>query len=174
MKPPKPLTPSEQGQGSHISPARIEEMRRYCVWALSKGKTQKQLSEELGAGRSRISRWCIVGIEKYGSPTDHRLLKTHDRKTLTQMMWARIEVGAPDECWPWRGAIKPNGYGALNYHGTGYNAHRLVYETLLRPIPDALVVDHVCRNPRCCNPHHLQLVSQSVNLTLGVFRRRAA
>lgn len=33
--------------------------------------------------------------------------------TLPQRLWARVEVGEPDQCWPWTGATIKNGYGVI-------------------------------------------------------------
>ena len=35
------------------------------------------------------------------------------------------------------------------------------------PLPDGLVLDHLCRNRACVNPEHLEPVTQSVNLLRG-------
>lgn len=44
-------------------------------------------------------------------------------------------------------------------------AHRYAYETLgPGPIPDGLVLDHLCRNRACCNPAHLEAVPQRTNV----------
>lgn len=42
-------------------------------------------------------------------------------------------------------------------------AHRVVYEALVGPIPEALHIDHLCRNTRCVNHHHLEAVTQQEN-----------
>lgn len=166
---PKPLLSSERGRGSSMTSDRIEEMERYCAKALSSGMTQIDIQNVVNASGSRVSRWCISGLQKYGTQTDHRRLKRGD-KTLTQMMWARIQIDGPDKCWRWRGAIKPNGYGVLNFRGKAANAHKLVYETLIGTVPDGLVIDHKCSNPACVNPEHLHVVTHSVNMTLSVIR----
>jgi hypothetical protein len=46
-------------------------------------------------------------------------------------------------------------------------AHRLVYERLVGPIPDGLELDHLCRNPTCCNPAHLEPVTHRENMLRG-------
>ena len=51
--------------------------------------------------------------------------------------------------------------------GRAYYAHRLAYEMLIGPIPDGLVIDHLCANKPCCNPYHMEPV------TIGENRRRA-
>lgn len=65
-------------------------------------------------------------------------------------------------CWEWRGAVD-NGYGRMQVNGrTGY-AHRVAYECAVGPIPDGLEIDHLCRNPACCNPDHLDAVTPATN-----------
>ncbi|WP_369010576.1 HNH endonuclease signature motif containing protein, partial [Bacillus cereus] len=47
-------------------------------------------------------------------------------------------------------------------------AHRYVYENLSGPIPEGMELDHLCRNPPCVNPDHLDPVTHEENM------RRAA
>jgi hypothetical protein len=42
-----------------------------------------------------------------------------------------------------------------------------MYEDLRGPIPGGLVIDHLCRNPRCVNPGHMEPVSQAENVRRG-------
>ena len=41
-------------------------------------------------------------------------------------------------------------------------------------IGDGLVIDHLCRNPRCVNPDHLEPVTTAVNTLRGNYARKAA
>jgi hypothetical protein len=43
-------------------------------------------------------------------------------------------------------------------------SHRAVYLTLKGSIPDGMDLDHLCRNPPCCNPDHLEPVTRRENL----------
>jgi hypothetical protein len=45
--------------------------------------------------------------------------------------------------------------------------HRWFYEQANGPIPDGLELDHLCRNPRCCNPAHLEAVTHAENMARG-------
>jgi hypothetical protein len=61
--------------------------------------------------------------------------------------------------WWWTGWRSPAGYGKL---GSRW-AHRLAHELLVGPIPEGWVVDHLCREPSCVNPEHLQAVTTTEN-----------
>lgn len=82
--------------------------------------------------------------------------------TTTDRFWAKVECGAPGECWPWTGALK-DGYGRLSIGGRGgriLRAPRLAYEILVGPIPHGREVHHSCENKACVNPGHLELVTR--------------
>lgn len=62
-------------------------------------------------------------------------------------------------CWRWQGGVDKDGYGRAERK----LAHRVVYEAEVGEIPDGLFLDHVCRRRDCCNPMHLEPVTQSTN-----------
>ena len=81
---------------------------------------------------------------------------------------ARVRRGPDAECWPWLGNIDRQGYGAVNLRRISIRAHRAVYEAMVGPIPAGLVLDHLCRNPSCVNPHHLEPVTICENTLRGM------
>jgi hypothetical protein len=73
-------------------------------------------------------------------------------------------VAVNSGCWEWQGWLNGDGYGTHRKQP----AHRFSYELHIGPIPDGLVIDHLCRNPRCVNPEHLEAVTTRINTMRGV------
>jgi hypothetical protein len=86
---------------------------------------------------------------------------------------SHVQVGpSQGECWLWMGGRTPKGYGCFYRTGDRQGmAHRAAYELLVGPIPDRLVIDHLCGNPTCVNPAHLEPVTNSENLRRGDLSR---
>lgn len=78
------------------------------------------------------------------------------------------KVRADTGCHIWIGATNNKGYGILGIGGgVRALAHRVAYEAEYGPIPDGMVIDHVCRVRNCVNPLHLEPVSQAENNRRG-------
>ena len=87
---------------------------------------------------------------------------------LETRFFAKIAIGSsPAGCWRWQGRPDSSGYGTLNIEGRMEKAHRVAYELLVGPIPDRHELDHLCREPMCVNPLHLEPVSREENLRRG-------
>jgi hypothetical protein len=76
-------------------------------------------------------------------------------------------------CVVWTGAHDGNGYGNLYYRPAKRDyryirAHRLAYELFVGPVPEGLNLDHLCRNPPCFNPAHLEPVTPAENVLRGI------
>jgi len=105
-------------------------------------------------------------------PRKRRAISAH----ATRDDWARFDARvaiAPSGCWEYRAPRNAAGYGRIVIHGLGAMAHRVNYERILGPIPDNLVLDHLCRNPPCVNPDHLEAVTCAENVRRGAASRRA-
>ena len=70
-------------------------------------------------------------------------------------------------CWDWLGHITENGYGQFWYEGRFFRSHRialLFFRGIDLPIGSAILqVDHLCRNRKCVNPDHLEVVTPRMN-----------
>ena len=85
---------------------------------------------------------------------------------------ARVDVS---DCWVWTGSCNHKGYGRVGFGGRQWAVHRLIWEQLVGPIPEGLELDHLCRNPPCVNPDHLEPVTHRENLlrSSGITARAA-
>ena len=78
-----------------------------------------------------------------------------------------IRTGYPDDpsgCWRWPGAKDRHGYGQIKCDGRAQLAHRVAYELHIGPVPDGLMLDHICHTRDCFNPAHLEPVTHMQNL----------
>ena len=66
-------------------------------------------------------------------------------------------------CWQWKGSVGNSGYGRISVNRKTKYAHRVAYEWAKGPIPEGLHIDHLCRNPLCVNPEHLEPVTPREN-----------
>lgn len=80
---------------------------------------------------------------------------------------AKIAPDANTGCWVWTGCRTSTGYGRVWDGHRSTWAHRLVYTMIVGPIPDGLVLDHLCRNRPCVNPDHLDPVTDRTNTLRG-------
>ena len=93
-----------------------------------------------------------------------KLIRPHIERVLQ-----KLGPADANGCWPWLGHVDKRGYGRTHdEHGCSALAHREVYVILVGPIPSGLELDHLCRNPPCANPSHMEPVTGAEN------KRRAA
>ena len=71
------------------------------------------------------------------------------------------------ECWEWQGTVAANGYGRCSMDNRNDMAHRVSYKLFVGPIADGMTIDHLCRNKRCVNPSHLEVVTSRENTLRG-------
>lgn len=87
--------------------------------------------------------------------------------------WAEKVAISETGCHEWQGSLDSSGYGqqmfpSVNGHKRSARAHRVAWVGFnRRDIPPGMVIDHLCRNRRCVNPDHMEIVSHRVNSLRG-------
>lgn len=88
------------------------------------------------------------------------------KPTVVERLRARLAY--PESgCWIWTGALNKSGYGAIGSGAKVLRTHRVMYEHVVGPIPTGLQLDHLCRVRSCCNPDHLEPVTNYENWMRG-------
>lgn len=111
---------------------------------------------------THYSRWKRTGDVRADKPPKPRTPKSEQDQWLNETAATRSPLNPA--CWEWPFTRDRAGYGG---HPDG-PAHRISYERFIGPIPDGLVIDHLCRNPGCVNPRHLEPVPIATNVMRGV------
>ena len=118
-------------------------------------------SRSLGFCRPHYYRWHCFG--------DPLHFSGRERGTPESRFWAKVQRNGATECWDWTGSTLGRGYGSFWPGGavSRVSAHRFAFELANGPIPEGLQIDHLCRNRRCVNPSHMELVSLAENVRRG-------
>ena len=129
-----------------------------------------------GCDRPHSSKgYCAIDAERmrrYGAP----VLVGRGRIPVDPLkrFMSKIKINDETDCWEWQAHIGINGYGTFRIdQGRRGPAHRRGWEILRGPLPDYLVLDHLCRVTKCVNPDHLEPVTPQVNLAREWEARRA-
>lgn len=88
-----------------------------------------------------------------------RFMKGH--QGVKQGPWYVERPGPlPTPCWIWRRSFSGNGYARIWCAGRKYRpAHIVYYERAHGPVPQGKELHHLCRNPACVNPDHVEPVT---------------
>jgi|SRR4051794_3698549 hypothetical protein len=103
------------------------------------------------------------------------ILRLLASKAAFPRFWSKVDFHGPVMpdmgtcCWQWKAYTTQQGYGQFGFAGKICCAHRVAYELLIGPLPPwrehgrTMELDHLCRNPSCVRPLHLELVTHAVN-----------
>jgi hypothetical protein len=76
----------------------------------------------------------------------------------------KVDSTATDGCHPWTASTTANGYGQFSLNGKVERAHRVAFEMSVGPIPEGLVMRHLCSTRDCVNPDHLKPGTHTENM----------
>lgn len=93
--------------------------------------------------------------------------KRYKKRPVEGRVMEKIAIIPFHSCWEWIGAKNDQGYGQFHKDGKTTYAHRWMYERDVGAIPDGLELDHLCKNPGCVRPSHLQPVTHQENVLRG-------
>ena len=85
--------------------------------------------------------------------------------TEAERFWLYVDMSG--DCWLWTGAKTPYGVFTLAISRVSIGAHVYAYELVNGPVPAGLELDHLCRNPPCVRPSHLEAVTGRINTLRG-------
>jgi HNH endonuclease len=106
-------------------------------------------------------------MKHYDRARNAGLLVSLPKLPPTVRFWSKVEKTL-NGCWLWGGSRSAAGYGMF-YVGAGGRtlAHRYAYELVRGGVPHGRELDHLCRNPACVNPEHLEPVTHRTNVLRG-------
>ena len=88
------------------------------------------------------------------------------RLSILEKVQRRVEVDCAG-CWNWIGPDSGNGRGGgyprMCLDGQTVSVHRVIYTHFYGYVPGKKQIDHKCRNRRCVNPDHLEMVTHKEN-----------
>lgn len=102
-------------------------------------------------------------VYRWGDPD---IVKRPSGRTPKQRLLDKMEHH-PNGCWIWTGSLQGYErfrYGTFALNGKAVRAHRAAYELFVGSIPEGYELDHLCRDPRCVNPEHLEAVTHLENM----------
>ena len=129
------------------------------------GKTAEDMKRKPGSTTRRFVRGLCYSCYRR-ERRDGTLEKTFS-DDIKERFFSKVAVRSSG-CWEWQGCRNPDGYGKFGESGTVVLAHRFSHEIHVGPIHVGKVIDHLCRNPACVNPEHLEVVTHRENCRRGI------
>ena len=113
----------------------------------------------------RVAGLCRTHYSRQLRGQHANTVTQYDHWLVKLFSWSEEGAGG---CWLWIKSRTSEGYGQLSVGGVGRHVHRLMWTHLRGPIPEGLVIDHLCRVRHCVNPDHMEVVTRGENVLRGV------
>lgn len=81
-------------------------------------------------------------------------------RDLPARFWRNVDTSGA--CWLWL-TPRADGYGRVQIGWVRRRAHVWAWEAVNGPVPEGLVLDHLCRQRACVRPEHLRPVTPREN-----------
>lgn len=90
------------------------------------------------------------------------------RTEIEKKVYANVHICPTSGCHIWKGPDsgktgRGRGYPRMNLNGQTVAVHRVMYTHVHGYIPGKKQIDHTCKNRRCVNPNHLEMVTHKEN-----------
>ncbi len=124
------------------------------------------------AGLSPSAVYVALSSQRYLDSFHREVITPENREKLRTSFEKKFRV--TPGCWIWTGTKGPKKYGIFSACGKNHVASRISYEMYKTTIPKGNVIMHMCDNPSCVNPDHLQSGTHSDNANDKVSKNRHA
>ena len=79
-------------------------------------------------------------------------------ENIEDRVFDKVDIDFKTQCWNFNGTPDKDGYGFTTLDYKTYKLHRFSYLLFKGEIPDDYVIDHLCKNRRCCGTVKLSAV----------------
>ena len=155
--------------------------RRQCIkchtyFKCKPSKDQKYCSVTCGwLPKTKLLLTCLIcskefhrspsAVGKYCSTSCAGKLTPEQELESLKVRYEKFVVKNDEGCWDWIGNKNPNGYGQMSFkRGKPISAHRASWIIHNGPIEKGIHILHICDNPPCTSPTHLQLGTHQQNM----------
>ncbi len=141
---------------------------RRCAWS------NKRTKWEQSHNTQKFCKTCGATLIRKETETAQNFTRrvTCNRicvpKNAPELLLERRSIPEPNSgCTLFLGPTR-SGYGNMKFRGELWPVHRVSYTVHVGEIPPGLHLDHLCRNPSCINPGHLEPVTPYENWRRGM------
>lgn len=105
---------------------------------------------------------------KYKRTKKHRFkmsLSLRNGKSVEESFFDKVKF--TEKCWEWKGSTLNSGHGMMGILGELILVHRFSYNIFIGKIKKGNEIHHLCENPKCINPGHLEQLTNREHILIG-------